>query len=72
MITLKSYPLVCFLITFILLEFNAVSFSLDEHIVGLWLFDESSSKTASDSSNYGNDGKLDGIFSENIPVNYPS
>jgi len=60
MITLKSYLPVCFLVAFMLLSFNTVSLSLDENIVGLWLFDEGSGKTASDSSNYGNDGKLKG------------
>ena len=60
MITLKPYLPICFLVAFMLLGFSTVCFSLDEHIVGLWLFDEGSGKTASDSSNYGNDGKLKG------------
>ena len=60
MTTLKPYLPICFLVAFMLFGFSTVSFSLDEHIVGLWLFDKGSGKTASDSSNYGNDGKLKG------------
>ena len=60
MITPKSYLPVCFLVVFVLLSFSTVSLSLDEHIVGLWLFDKGSGNTAFDSSNYGNDGKIKG------------
>ena len=60
MITLKFYLPICFLVAFILLNFSIICSSLDEHAVGLWLFNEGSGKTAADSSNYGNDGKLKG------------
>ena len=60
MITLKFCLSICFLAALFLLSSSTVCFSLDEHIVGLWLFDEGSGKTASDSSNYGNHGNIEG------------
>ena len=57
---LKHYLPTSFLVVFVLLCINTVCFSLDEHFVGLWLFDEGSGKTASDSSNYRNHGKIEG------------
>lgn len=60
MVALKPYLPICLLVAFTLLVFNTISFSLDEHIVGLWLFDDGSGKKASDSSNYGNHGVVEG------------
>jgi hypothetical protein len=50
----------CCLLVFILLSFSNVCFGLDEHYVGVWLFDEGSGRVASDSSDYGNHGKIEG------------
>jgi hypothetical protein len=50
----------CFLLALIPLSLNNVCLSLDEHFVGVWLFDEGSGRTASDSSRYGNHGRIEG------------
>ena len=59
-----------------LLSFSPVSSSLDQHIVGLWLFDEGPGDTVHDSSNYGNDGEIeghaewvDGVFKKALSFN---
>ena len=60
MLILKPYLSTCLLVIFVLLGFNAVCFSQDAHIVGLWLFDDGSGNKVSDSSNYGNNGMIQG------------
>ena len=60
MVTLRFRLAICFLLAFVPLSLNTVCLGLDEHFVGLWLFDEGSGKTASDSSKYGNHGKIEG------------
>ena len=60
MVTLRLRLAIYLLLAFIPLSFSTVCLGLDEHFVGLWLFDEGSGKAASDSSKYGNDGKIEG------------
>lgn len=58
--TLRFRIAICFLMAFIPLSLSNVCLSLDEHFVGVWLFDEGSGKTASDSSEYSNHGGIEG------------
>jgi hypothetical protein len=60
MMTLRFRVAICFLLAFIPLSLNTVCFSQDEHFVVVWLFDEGSGKTASDSSKYSNHGRIEG------------
>ncbi len=60
MMTLRFRLTICFLLAFITLSLNTVCLSLDEQFVGLWLFDGGSGRIASDSSKYGNDGRIEG------------
>ncbi|MFC1713539.1 LamG domain-containing protein [Candidatus Poribacteria bacterium] len=57
----KLYLSAFLLAAFVSLSFvNAVFSGLDEHVMALWLFDESSGKNATDTSRNGNHGKLEG------------